>query len=111
MPGRFRVAKAAVADWQSGGESRGQRSAAEDVETFLPGVREQSGMRLCRLLHNAWSLAKAGRPKSGEEKVQHCNTTMTPACRRNRLSCSQLAAAICAGREQGPGLPGSQSFG
>jgi hypothetical protein len=27
----------------------------------------------------------------------------------NRLSCSQLAAAICEGREQGTGLPGSHS--
>jgi len=102
MSAMCRVAKAALHDRQPGGESCGQRSAAEDVETFLPGAREQSGMRLCRMLHNAWSIpACRDRPRSGEAKVQHCSTVMTPARRKNRLSCSDLAAAICEGREQG----------
>ena len=45
--------------------------------------------------------AKAGRPKTGKEKVQHRGTIMNLVRQRNRLSCGQLAAAICEGREQG----------
>jgi hypothetical protein len=55
MSAATRVVKATLTDWQSGGESRGQRSAVEDVETYLPGTRWRAAHDSGRLLHNAWS--------------------------------------------------------
>jgi len=103
MSAAIKVAKAALTDWQSGGESRGQRSAVEDVETYLPGTRWRAAYDSGRLLHNAWSSAKADRPKAGEEKVsalQHNHESGSP-----EKQIELWLACCCDLRRQRAGLP------
>jgi len=98
-----------LADWQAGGESRKQRSAVEDVETYLPGVRRQVNTTSVVVQILRGHRRKLAVRNAGEAKVQHRSTIMNLVRRRNRLSCGQLTAAICEGREQGSGLPGQHS--
>jgi len=96
-----RVAKAALTDWQSGGESRGQRSAVEDVETYLPGARWRAVHNSGCLLHNAWSSGESRQTESGRREDSAPRYNHDSGLPGDRLSCGQLAAAICEGREQG----------
>lgn len=70
------------------------------METYLSGARGQV-YTTSVVLPRAWSPAKVGRPKRGRSEGSALQYNHELGSLGKQISCSQLAAAICEGREQG----------
>jgi len=124
MPAANRVAKAALADWQSGGESRGQRSAVEVMETYLPGacwqVDTTSVVVTCVVIGESRKTGCRQREgsalwRSYDSGLPEKQTGLQPACRcdlRSQRAGSRLAGIAFFGSGNGtePGLKTIQAM-
>lgn len=96
---QFKVAKAALADGSQAAKAVGSDLRRKKWKhIFREFVGKVYVTSVVCILHGY--RRKPADRKAGEVKIQHCGTIMNLVRQVNRLSCSQLAAAICEGREQ-----------